>query len=249
MQNYREENLVCLRSTNQKLYKQVVDHTPVEIGTILPTQTGPTLKFHQPGEKFQYLCDRNDVVGAVQQNFPMLKKEENLNKTVCILTGMGLGYRPLAALEMRQDMYRMMVIEPCLDIFCTALTYVDLRPLFLSEKVTFFVGKIDWQQFDETLVGFPISVNIFFSNYMIQFDWNKTLYTEAANKARAYATKAISAKGVFDKCGELLFKNRIRNMALFREARNVDVLKGAFRGKPAILVSAGPSLDKSMADL
>lgn len=249
MQNYREENLVCLRSTNQKLYKQVVDHTPVEIGTILPTQTGPTLKFHQPGEKFNFLCDRNDVVGAVQQNFPMLKKEENLNTTVCILTGMGLGYRPLAALEVRQDMYRMMIIEPCLDIFCTALTCVDLRPLFLSEKVTFFVGEIDWQQFDEILLGFPISVNIFFSNYMIQFDWNEMLYTEAANKARAYATKAISAKGVFDKCGEQLFKNRIRNMALFREARNVDVLKGAFRGKPAILVSAGPSLDQSMANL
>ncbi|WP_321493278.1 6-hydroxymethylpterin diphosphokinase MptE-like protein [uncultured Desulfobacter sp.] len=249
MQNYREENLVCLKSTNQKLYQQVVKHTPVEIGTILPTKTGPTLKFHQPGEKFNFLCDENDVLGALQQNFPMLKKEETLNKTVCLLIGMGLGYRPLAALETRQDMYRMMVIEPSLDIFCTALTYVDLRPLFLSEKVTFFVGDIDWQQFDQTLVGFPISVDIFFSSYMVQFDWSKTLYTEAFNKARAYAAKAISAKGVFDKCGEQLFVNRIRNMALFREARNVDVLKGAFRDKPAILVSAGPSLDKSMADL
>ena len=249
MQNYREKNLACLKSTNQILYQQVVEYTPVEIGTILPTQTGPTLRFHQPGEKFNFLCDKNDAAGAVQQNFTMLKKEENLNKTVCILTGMGLGYCPLAALEIRQDMYQMMVIEPSLDIFCTALTYVDLRPLFMSEKVTFFVGKIDWQQFDETLIGFPISVDIFFSNYMVQFDWNKMLYTEAFNKARAYATKAISAKGVFDKCGEQLFKNRIRNMALFREARNVDTLKGAFRGKPAVLVSAGPSLDKSMADL
>ena len=249
MQNYREKNLVCLKSSNQKLYKQVMNHTPMEIGTILPTQTGPTLRFHQPGKKFNFLCDENDVLGALQQNFPMLKKEENLNKTVCIFTGMGLGYRPLTALEMRQDMYRMMVIEPSLDIFCTALTYVDLRPLFLSEKVTFFVGDIDWQQFDETLVGLPISVNIFFSNYIVQFDWNNTLYTETSNKARAYATKAISAKGVLDKCGEQLFKNRIRNMALFREARNVDVLKGAFRGKPAVLVSAGPSLDQSMGNL
>ncbi len=249
MQNYREKNLACLKSSNPKLYKQVIEHTPVEIGTIIPTPTGPTLRFHQPGEKFNFLCDEKDVLGVIQQKFPMLKKEENLNKTVCILTGMGLGYRPLAALEMRQDMYRMMVIEPCIDIFCTALTYVDLRPLFLSEKVTFFVGDIDWQQFDQTLVGFPISVNILFSNYTVQFDWNKPLYTEASNKARAYATKSISAKGVFDICGEQLFKNRIRNMALFREARNVDVLKGAFRKKPAVLVSAGPSLDKSMADL
>jgi hypothetical protein len=249
VQNYREKNLSCLKSSNQKLYRQVINHTPEEIGTILSTPTGPTLRFHQPGEKFNFLCDENDVLGAVQQNFPMLKKEENLNKTVCILTGMGLGYRPLAALEIRQDMYRMMVIEPSLDIFCTALTYVDLRPLFMSDKVTFFVGDINWQQFGETLIGVPISVNIFFSNYMVQFDWNKTLYTEAVNKARAYATKAISAKGVFDQCGEQLFKNRIRNMALFREARNVDVLQGAFRGKPAVLVSAGPSLDQSMAQL
>ena len=249
MQNYREENLASLKSSNPKLHKQVIDHTPVEIGTILPTPTGPTLRFHKPGEKFNFLCDENDVLGAVQQNFPMLKKEESLNKTVCILTGMGLGYRPLAALEMRSDMYRMMVVEPSLDIFCTALTYIDLRPLFSSGKVTFFVGDIDWQEFGETLISAPISVNIFFSNYMVQFDWNKTLYTEAVNKARAYATKAISAKGVFDKCGEQLFRNRIRNMALFREARNVDVLKGAFRGKPAILVSAGPSLDQSMAQL
>jgi len=249
VQNYREKNLSCLKSSNQKLYKQVINHRPEEIGTILSTPTGPTLRFHQPGEKFNFLCDENDVLGAVQQNFPMLKKEENLNKTVCILTGMGLGYRPLAALEIRQDMYRMMVIEPSLDIFCTALTYVDLRPLFMSDKVTFFVGDINWQQFGETLIGVPISVNIFFSNYMVQFDWNKTLYTEAVNKARAYATKAISAKGVFDQCGELLFKNRIRNMALFREARNVDVLKGAFRDKPAILVSAGPSLNQSMTNL
>lgn len=249
MQNYHEKNLACLKSSNPKLYKQVIDHTPEEIGTIIPTPTGPTLRFHTPGEKFNFLCDENDVLGALEQNFPMLKKEENLNKTVCIFTGMGLGYRPLAALEIRQDMYRMMVIEPSLDIFCTALTCVDLRPLFLSEKVTFFIGNINWKKFYETLVGFPISVNIFFSNYIVQFDWKNILYTETFNTARAYATKAISAKGVFDECGEQLFRNRLRNMALFREARNVDILKGAFRGKPAVLVSAGPSLDQSMAQL
>jgi len=244
-----DQNIELLKTKGWKLYQKVINHTPVDIGEIVPTKTVPTLRFHHPGKQYLYAYSTDDPIAEINSRLAILHNDNNLNQTVCIFTGMGLGYSQLVTLKKRPDIFRIMILEPSLDIFCMALKYVDLAPLLLSEKVSIFAGDIDWQEFDKTINLKKIETDFLFSDYLTLFDWNPELYNSAKNMANASAVRSISGVGVLNVHGERLFRNRISNMTLFREARSADLLRGAFKGKPVVIISAGPSLDRSMAEL
>ncbi|SLM30723.1 hypothetical protein MTBBW1_2380047 [Desulfamplus magnetovallimortis] len=246
MHNFWDKNIELLRQKDQKLCNSVLSFTPSDIGDIIETSTLPTLRFRTPGKKYTYAYDPVDPLSNIEQKLPVLKNKNNLNETVCIFTGMGLGHLPIVAMERRKDIFRAVILEPSMDIFYLALKYVDLSPLFTSPKISIFAGEIDWKQFDETINRKTINTDFLFSDFLALFDWNPELYNNAKNKARAYAVRAVSGMGVLGKFGEHIFRNRMRNLELFREASFADRLKDAFKGKPAVLVSAGPSLDKSI---
>ncbi len=249
MQIFQDLNLSLLKQKNFILYQTVINYTPNYIGEILPTKTLPTLRFHHPGLKHPYVCSPDDPVAEIYHQMPLLQNKSNLNQTICIFTGMGLGYRQLIALEKRQDIFRIMILEPSFDMFCLALKYVDLRPLFQSEKVFIFAGNIDWKEFDDIINRKKIETDFRLIDSDSLFDWDPERYNEVKNRVHACAVRAISETGILSMHGDQLFKNRINNMTLFREIRSADMLKGAFKDKPAVIVSAGPSLDQSMDQL
>lgn len=235
-----------LRQKDRQLYDTVKAYSPQSIGEVIQTQTVPSLRFNRPGKRYAYAYDPTDPLSDILNKLPVLKNKNNLNETVCIITGFGLGHIPKVVLERRQDLFRLIVLEPCMEMFYLALTYTDLTPLLASQKVFIFAGEIDWQAFDEIINRKTIETDFLFSDFSALFDWNPTLYNDTKNKARAYAVRAISGMGVLGVHGEHIFKNRMRNLTLFKEASYADRLKGAFEKKPAILVSAGPSLDRSV---
>ena len=249
MQSFWDENIKLLRAKDPILYQKIMGHIPEDVGDIIPTNTVPTLRFHRPGEKYAYAYDTGNPLNEIQNRLPILKNKKKLNETVCIFTGMGLGYTQLIALDQRSDIFRLIILEPSLDIFCLALRHVDLSPLLTSRKVSIFAGEINWKQFDETINRKTIETDFLFSDFLALFDWKPELYSDAKNRARALAVRAISGMGVLNIHGERLFRNRLRNLALLREASFADRLKGVFKNIPALLISAGPSLDQSIPQL
>lgn len=225
-----------------------MNHSPNDIGEVIPTATLPTLRFKVPGEH-AYAYHPEDPMQEIENNLPILKNKDNLSQTICIFTGMGLGYTPLTALSHRKDIFRMLVLEPDLDFFYLALKYVDLRPLLLSDKVFILAGDIDWDEFYSIVTKKSIETDFLFSDYNPLFGWKPELYAGTKENARALAVRVIAGLAVIKRFGEQIFQNRISNLTLLRHSSQVDVLKGAFRDKPAILVSAGPSLGKSMEAL
>ncbi len=249
MQNFWDENIKLLQTNDPILCQKLMGHIPEDVGNIIPTNTVPTLRFHNPGEKYVYAYDTRDPLNEIQNRLPILKNKNNLNTTVCIFTGMGLGYTQLIALDQRPDIFRLIILEPSLDIFCLALRYVDLSPLLTSRKVSIFAGEINWKKFDETINRKTIETDFLFSDFLALFDWKPKMYSDAKNRARALAVRAISGMGVLNVHGERLFRNRLRNLALLKEASFADRLKGVFKNIPALLISAGPSLDQSIPQL
>jgi len=246
VQIFWDENIEFLKKKDRLLHQRVTAYTMGDVGNILPTDTVPTFRFHRPGKKYEYACHPLDPIREIMDRLPILKNENKLNETVCIFIGMGLGYSQKLAFEQREDIFRMIILEPSLDMFCLALKYVDLRPLIQADKVFIFAGDIDWDDFNTTISNKKIETDFLISDDPALFDWNPDLYKGVKNKAHTCASRVISGFGTLNQFGEQLFKNRIANLTLFRESNPVDVLKGAFSGKPAVLVSAGPSLEKSM---
>jgi Tfp pilus assembly protein PilF len=244
-----DENIKALGKKEDELYQRVLGYIPVDVGDIIPTQTVLSLRFRCPGKKHAYAYSPNDPIRGIQDWLPILKNESNLNKTICVFIGMGLGYSQLMAFRQRKDIFRMIILEPCLDLFCLAMKYVDLRPLLTSDKVYILAGDIDWHGFNGIINDRKFETDFLLSDYPPLFDWNPALYSGTKNKASAFATRALSAFGTLTHFGDQLFKNRMSNLTLFRESNPVDVLKGAFKGLPVVIISAGPSLGQSMDQL
>ncbi len=140
VQIFWDENIKILGKKDPVRHHQVANHVPRDVGSIVPTETVPTFQFRHPGKRYSYAYNPQDPIKEIQDSLPVLKSENDLKATICIFIGMGLGYSQLMALEQRQDIFRIIILEPCLDLFCEALKYVDLRPLFNSDKVFILAG-------------------------------------------------------------------------------------------------------------
>ncbi len=251
MKDYWNSNIEALKQTDEALYHKVINYSSEEdIGEIVPTNTNfPTFRFREPGKSYTYTYNTDDPIKQVEATLPILRNQENLSQTICIFTGMGLGYAQIVALKKRTDVFRLIILEPSFDMFCIALKYVDLHSLILSDKVFIFAGDIDWNKFFDICSKKNIETDFLFSDYLALFDWKPELYNNTKQMARTFAERAIAGLGVMTRFGEQLFKNRVINLKLLRESTAVDVLKGAFKNRPAILVSAGPSLGQSFESL
>jgi len=98
-----DKNIEVLEKENPKLHQQVVGCIPEDVGEIISTQTVPTFRFRHPGEKYAYAYSSSDPVGKIKKWLPILKNENDLNTTICVFIGMGLGYSQLIALKQRKD--------------------------------------------------------------------------------------------------------------------------------------------------
>ena len=249
VEKFWEENARILKKKNRLLYERICTHKFESAGEISETPTVPTLRLGFPNGQYKFAYNPPDPIADVRTKLPILKNENDLNKTIGVFVGMGLGYGQLEVLEKRQDLFKMVILEPCLDLLFLAMTHVDLSPLLRSEKVHILAGDIDWEKFHTIVSDQKFGVHFIISAYAPLFSWKPDLYTDTKNKAAAWSTKAISAVGVFTQFGDRLFKNRIANLCLFRQSKPADVLKDAFKSKPAILISAGPSLGESIEHL
>ena len=247
MKIFWNENLEILKIKNPHLYEKVRNHIPEDVGEVIPTQSVPNLRLDSPEGTFIY--NRNDPIGNLNKSVSLLTKEGSMDQAICVFTGMGLGYVQLAVLENRKDLFKMIILEPCLDIFILALRYVDLRPLLASDKVHVLAGDIDWEVFNSIITDKGFKTDFHFSDWLPLVNWRPELYTDVKTKATACASGSISAYGVLSKFGPLLFDNRMSNLTLLRDANLLDDLNGAFKDRPAILISAGPSLGKSFDQL
>tara|TARA_B100000614_G_scaffold261479_1_gene291214 strand:- start:402 stop:2846 length:2445 start_codon:yes stop_codon:yes gene_type:complete len=245
LRSFWGKNLVLLEKNHPQLHRLVIETKIKDIGEVVPTPSGkPTLKLKDPDTPFVY--DTKDPVGQLKRTLPMLTKDEKWYKTVCIFTGMGLGYVQQVILEMLPTIFRMIIIEPSIDLFILAMRHVDLSPLLSADKVHILAGDINWEEFDAIINDKSFETSFYLSDMTPLFEWRPELYSGAKNKAVAYATRSVSSMGVLSHFGERLFKNRLANLTQLKDANLLDDLSGAFKGKPAVVVSAGPSLGQSI---
>ena len=170
-------------------------------------------------------------------------------KGLVVFIGMGAGHGPLLLLRERPDVAQIAILEPSLDLFSAALATVDLQPLISSKRVFFFVGEIDWQALENSVTRVASLEDTHILRHLPSFNWRPELY--AAVNDRAYMLlNQINASGSTTRtCGPVFMENRFAAFTLLRHAHTLDALRDRFRGLPAVLVAAGPSLTRSIPEL
>ncbi len=169
---------------------------------------------------------------------------------IYLVLGFGLGYPVSALLEKIGADSRILVLEKDIRVFRFALEQADLTELIASPQVFFSVGE-------------PLPLTQFKFKRMINF-WHEPLirvvelapavgldeayYREAVQAIRDEMMVGIRNIGTLIFLSSLWQYNTLHNLETIIRSPGVDVIeeKKPFAGKPVILVSAGPSLNRNI---
>lgn len=176
---------------------------------------------------------------------------ENLNIspiTKLIIFGFGLGYRIKQLSKKITNENWLLIIEPNIDVFKKAIATVDLREVFEKDNVILVIGQ-ELGVVKKHVLKFTNWVNVknvsfaYISNYEKLFNQELTLYIKIV---KDIININIGNYNTIKRFSELFYSNFIENVPHIVESVNIKELFHKFENKPAIIVSAGPSLAKNV---
>jgi hypothetical protein len=250
--NYFERNLETLREHRPQLVDIVLSNGADE-GTVQLTTADngqPRVIFKQSnGEevridraKDQVQCAR-EVIDRLKETRPDQKGGEGL----IVLLGFGLGYLAQEVLKHFETGHRMLVYEATAQLFKTALEARDLTDVLRSDKVEILIGPdVDNFSFLER-----------YHHHLINGTWymvadnpsrrvNLAAYERFRRRLDEQKLLTLSNVGTAVNLGKNFADAFMQNIQTILRKPGVTALKEIFKGRSAIVVAAGPSLEKNL---
>ncbi|MBP7632923.1 motility associated factor glycosyltransferase family protein [Candidatus Ozemobacteraceae bacterium] len=224
--------------------------TPSDVSyQVEPARTGlPTLTIAAGGKTFSYHSRYDPLAEAARQVKSALQSQH----TNVMILGAGLGYLidiVLASLAGPGVARQVYVVEPDPQVFLRALASRDMRSALNDPRVEWCVGMtpdefgdrwamgLDWVSLDAlAIVEHPPSLARF-HGYFERLK-EKVLYL--ANRSKGNLVTLMHT-------GNEFHSNSFANLRAALTLPGVGRMFGRFAGVPAVIVAAGPSLEKNAA--
>jgi len=181
--------------------------------------------------------EADDILAQVQDDF----------HGTLILTGMGLGYCPLALSRNRNNLRHLIFFEPNAGIFLQALKAKDLTTLLSDPRVILGIGEN--QDIAATMAPASKALqleNIQHMQHNASFSLDFSKYNALYENINNHTIAANIEGNTFLKMGNDFFTNRLKHLNSIHHDYSMDDLAEIYNSKPAIIVAAGPSLDKNI---
>ncbi len=175
------------------------------------------------------------------------------NNTLVIMFGLGNGLFVREMLKRLQKDAKVYLYEPGVDVFLYVLHYVDIVDIIQDKSVCFFINGINDKEFDillkedinivtlsvQIVCNHPVYDNVFsdeFNSFLTVIS-NANKIAKVNNDTEKYMSST-------------LVNNIIRNIIYIRKSNYISEFIGKIpEDVPAIIVAAGPSLDKNIDEL
>jgi len=173
---------------------------------------------------------------------------------ILLVEGFGLGEQIRQIIESKHLFDNLVVVEPSIERFLIAMHSKLFADLFCNEKIYWIVGKnpdecfVDFLQFLRVPIrAFQMSASEVIPNpryrevdpSLFVTVWDE--WTAACEQiSHHFGSKEDSLRG---------FANTMANLDFVEQNPGIGALRDAFRGYPAIVVSTGPSLSRSIEQL
>ena len=243
-----EKALKALEKVNPRL-TAIIRNTSFN-GDYLLTETKnsngyPSLIHAASGKNFYNNIDPYDVALKDIQNKRILLGE------FFIVLGYGLGYEVDIILA-NFPKARIVIIEPDPKLLIINFSIRDHSKLLNNENVLFVGGEDLYNNYPLMFKFFTRTDNI---NYLrainfieqpVSFSINKEFYLNTMKFLKELITNCIYDYGNAPQDSLLGIQNVLRNIPIIINNPGIKDLKGKFKNKPGIVVSAGPSLDKNI---
>ncbi len=176
---------------------------------------------------------------------------QSISETGSLLVcGGGFLYHLKALLE-RDNFQKIIVYEPCAAIFKACMQAIDLAPFLASQKLLLLTGA-DYDQCIQEMTKF-LGMDFLFSKTNIQMvvlPSYKEVFKAEINLFQAKFSEAIKLThtnlATTDVYREQWLLNEFKNLNTVGSSPVIRHFFGQFKEIPAIIVSAGPSLEKNI---
>lgn len=208
----------------------------------IETLDGYHVYYVKNGKKYYYLADKNNYKKDIKE---LLKTIEDIKfDSLIIIFGVDTGEYLNALYNVLCEKNRILIFEPNKEIFNEGQNNIDndnVRLVFYDENSvrTKLYSVINNTNFNNLYVHA-------FGNYSRVYREEYEIFME--NLDCVYYT-ACSSISIANRFSQIYIKNLIGNLKSLKSATPVNLYENINRGIPAIIVSAGPSLDKNLADM
>lgn len=215
-----------------------------QINVLYSESDDPRILYKKEDGEEIYIHNAKDPTECANQAIDLLGKIEK--EGIVVLFGFGLGYFAEEVLKNFENGHILMAYEATPALFKTALKTRDLSNLLESEKVKIIIGE-DADNFSVVHSHHHLIANGKF--WIVQHKPSIRLNENAYENfyKRLNEEKRISDTGVNTIVGrgKEFIDAFLMNIPSIIRKPGVSKLKDIFKGRPAIIVSAGPSLDKN----
>lgn len=246
-----EKNLAAIQQRDPELYERLTGQTESdETVELTKAQNGQlnlilrrpdlTLPIHSIEDPYK---EAEELLANVRLHYPR----------IVVLLGMGLGYLLEVFLRRKPpETLNVIVIERSLEVFRKTLHAVDLTPVFRDASIAFFVGlsgstlrsRLTAHILSAGMVGF--SNDYRFIGLASALEGLRKEYLECVAAYKAARDYTIIGCGNSVEDSFWGFENSIHNLDTLARYPRVKRIENLFENVPAIVVSAGPSLNKNM---
>ncbi|WP_428939218.1 motility associated factor glycosyltransferase family protein [Fontivita pretiosa] len=219
------------------------DAAPVSYQVHASKSSVPTLVAHTADGRLIHLHSRYDPIDEAARLIDPLRTDETV---AFYVQGFGLGYHVQRLFERSGDDTLLCIIEPDLRVLRLAFEHHDFSKLIESGRVLWFweldkAGLFNrltpWQP--SITMGFQRVAHLPSTQLWTQFHEQMHTWIE---EFKAYANTTVSTLVLN---GRRTAENVARNLPWYIAAPSLSRLKDLYKARPAIIVSAGPSLRKN----
>jgi hypothetical protein len=227
---------------------EAMDATPNSVVVEAAKSGVPTLGVRTGDGRVVQLHSKYNPVAEGQK----LVEQTRLDGCVVFhVLGMGLGYHVETLFERASTESLVFVFEPDLGVLRAALERRDLSELIGSGRVYFFTagekGGADKSEIFTKLTPHCAMCSMGFEGvtHAASIGLHPEFFGEIQTWLAEFAAFARTSLNTLVINGRRTAENVTRNLAAYVDTPSVNELKDQYKGKPAIIVSAGPSLRKN----
>ena len=167
---------------------------------------------------------------------------------VVVIEGFGLGEHVQEIIEASADSTFILIIEQNIEFFKEIINYIDLKPLFI-ERVCLSVNESPFhatrKRLEDYFGVYTIKdINIFRNPASIEL--TPEYYDEIDKQLEELSEMAKQNQANLKKFSGIWQRHILSNLKSIVIEPGINELFNKFQGIPAIIVSAGPSLDKNI---
>ena len=180
------------------------------------------------------------------------KAIENIDfkeEVIVVLFGFAMGYLPVEILKKLGSGHVLMVIERDEALFKSVLKHINFKDFFEDKRVHIVLGEdknalnvLLSRHSNKYLLAGRLFALKHHPSYALHPEWYNDIAEHIKDRLKVVQINRNTMMGL----GFHMMNNILENMPLICDMPGVNKLKGLFKGVPAIIVSAGPSLEKNV---